>query len=120
MKPTELMIGDWVVYDGDTEYTNPIQIEGMDIAADSLITSDREDVGFDGVQPIPLTEELLTRNFPDPSEIVWFPLDEYNGFFNIYWEHPSFGEGEVRLNIQYVHQLQHVLRLCGIEKKVEL
>ena len=34
MKPTELMIGDWVVYDGDTEYTNPIQIEGIDITAE--------------------------------------------------------------------------------------
>lgn len=127
MKPTELMIGDWVLKDmnyseDDPMYTRPdyqpYQIqdgEDIDLACETNCIGDTS-----VYQPIPLTEELLTRNFPDPSEIVWFPLDEYNGFFNIYWEHPSFGEGEVRLNIQYVHQLQHVLRLCGIEKKVEL
>lgn len=38
MEANELMIGDGVVYNGDTEYDNPIQIEGMAIAADPLIT----------------------------------------------------------------------------------
>ena len=56
------MIGDWVVYNGDVEYICPIRIEGMDIATDMLITSDREDVGFDGVDPIPLTTEILEKN----------------------------------------------------------
>lgn len=73
-----------------------------------------------GCFPIPLTEELLQRLFPDPDEITWFPLDEKKGFFNIYWEHSTFGEGELRLEIQYVHQLQDAMRLCNIKKEIEL
>jgi hypothetical protein len=117
MRATELMIGDWVQINSQFAQIYDIR--------HNVIGVQFPNEGYDvfepkHIEPIPLTEELLTRNFPDPSEIVWFPLDEYNGFFNIYWEHPTFGEGEVRLNIQYVHQLQHILKDCGIEKEVEL
>jgi hypothetical protein len=71
-------------------------------------------------QPIHLTEEILQRHFPDPDVITWFPLDAQPGVFNIYWEHPTFGEGEVRLNLRYVHELQHLLRMIKSDKEIQL
>ena len=120
MKATDLMIGDWVVYNGDVEYTDPIRIEGMDIATDMLITSDREDVGFDGVEPIPLTTEILEKNgfkFGLYGECFFCTLStstiklfKFRG--DIWWFHG--------IKIEKVHELQHLLRLCGIKKEIVL
>lgn len=125
MKTTDLMIGDWVVYNGDVEYTDPIKIEGMDIATDMLITSDREDVGFIGVWPIPLTAEILEKNgfnieiapyTPDWKRCIlnpnFFLEDRLKGFYHF--------NGNNLAKIQYVHELQHAFRLCGIDKNIEL
>ena len=122
LRSIDLMIGDWVVYRGDAEYTNPVRIEGMDILTCELITEDREDVGFDGIEPIPLTAEILEKNgfvynaIPFVDGWEQFGLTLYRG-----------GNGyridcgiNVSLIIDYVHELQHALRLCGIEKEIEL
>ena len=146
MNANELMIGDWVVYRGDAEYTNPVRIEGMDILTNALITEDREDVGFDGIDPIPLTAEILEKN--------GFKFDGSGQRSMMLISEPHFSEG-IRYNIYvglkkktievfvahpvekspnwrksnkvylevcglYVHELQHALRLCGIEKEIEL
>ena len=124
------MIGDWVVYNGDVEYIDPIRIEGMDIATDMLITSDREDVGFNGVEPIPLTTEILEKN--------GFVKDEKNDNM-YYWNWRVIDDcisydketSKVRIFyvlcglvfvkiVQYVHELQHALRLCEIKKEIVL
>jgi hypothetical protein len=130
MKASDLMIGDWVVYNGDVEYIDPIRIEGMDIATDMLITSDREDVGFNGVEPIPLTTEILEKN--------GFVKDEKDDNM-YYWNWSVIDDcmsydketSKVRIfyvlcglvfvkNVQYVHELQHALRLFEIKKEIEL
>ena len=135
MKANELMIGDWVVYSGDAEYTNPVRIEGMDILTCALITEDREDVGFDGIEPIPLTAEILEKNgfemedncnywFSDEDEgleITFFPKRKNytNGTYN-YVDIYKGCLSIIELPIRFVHELQHALRLCGIEKEIEL
>lgn len=122
MEARELQIGDWVVYDGDVEYVNPIQVEGMDIATDMLITSDRDNVGFKGVQPIPLTKEILWENFPDTLGNVYWSWDDEKSNEEENWYEFSISSKNVKVNmtIRYVHELQHALRLCGIEKEIEL
>ena len=137
MKANELMIGDWVVYDGDVEYTNPIKVEGIDIATGALVTSDREDVGIDNIQPIPLTAEILERNGFEIQDQgggrrdVWigFGVDcegdievefQYNIPTHLKIDGVFKGEYYTSTNIKYVHLLQHALRLCGIEKEIEL
>jgi hypothetical protein len=123
------MVGDWVVYQGDIEYTDPVQIEGMDIAIDMLITSDREDVGFKGVEPIPLTAEILELN-------EWQYGDWGNEYENDeYFTNEDIGfdihinnnkEFEIRcvdavnITLKFVHELQHALKLCGIDKTIKL
>ena len=131
MKANELMIGDWVVYEGDTNYSNPIRIEGMDIATDSLVTSDREDVGFEGVEPIPLTMEIINKQGWKFHRHSW-ELDSCEGYItddvDYKGEHTGIfsfdimGEEDLLLvkSIEYVHQLQHVLRLLEIDKEIVL
>lgn len=116
MEAKELMIGDWV-------YDNYHKAYGtVNTLTRALLWVGEEDndwqLKYDEVEPIPLTEEILNRHFPDPDEITWFPLDEQPGVFNIYWEHPTFGEGEARLNLRYVHELQHLLRMIKCDKEV--
>jgi hypothetical protein len=143
MKANELMIGDWVVYDGDVEYTNPIKVEGIDIATGALVTSDREDVGIDNIQPIPLTGEILEKNGFYASEVSSHhikyvcstgPIDEFADIVLIcgkdnkgkwHWDclelRIHYYRGDIhQFKINYVHELQHAVRLCGIEKDFEL
>ena len=135
MKANELMLGDWVVYRGDAEYTNPVRIEGMDILTNALITEDREDVGFDGIEPIPLTAEILEKNKmrefehrnPGQGDNLikkWWHKDGsyYVSLYRVGDEYTyTVGNSITRVcRIKYIHQLQHALRLCGIEKEIEL
>ena len=151
MEAKELMIGDWIVYEGDTNYDNPIRIEGMDIATKSLITSDREDVGFDGIEPIPLTPEILEKNglikdedrgkdfgqtyhilIPTGYEAHSFtvqvtiykePIQGVDVLFKCWGWIPPFNGAldDIHLcSLKYVHQIQHALRLCGIDKEIVL
>ena len=120
------MIGDWVVYNGDTEYTDPIKIEGMDIATDMLITSDREDVGFNGVEPIPLTAEILEKNGWKESSLKdtrWTTLYECDGLPDI-WKnsdgHFLIMIGLLDIILYSVHELQHALKLCRINNEIVL
>ena len=131
MKTDELMIGDWVVYRGDAEYTNPVRIEGMDILTCELITEDREDVGFDGIEPIPLTAEILEKNGlkPDTAEDAYkycYRIESvsivecYANAGGRYRAIISFGDTRLRITLMFVHQLQHALRLCEIEKEIKI
>lgn len=139
MKANELMIGDWVVYNGDVEYTDPIKIEGMDIATDMLITSDREDVGFEGVEPIPLTGEILEKNgfnridentysfrrCGGDGEIKIRVIDLTCGEWELYaMDYDKYSDTRTSFSNEQsflkVHELQHALKLCGIEKEIQL
>lgn len=121
MKANELMIGDWVTFkDCQHENPMPIKIIAIGFQADGendclvqingdkacdIIEIDDEIVG------IPLTAEILEKNFPDPEIVCWYPD---NNTYRI-----IIGDN-VALNIKYVHELQHALRLCGINKEIEL
>ena len=134
MTANELMIGDWVAYNGDVDYINPIKIEGMDIATGMCITSDRDDVGFDGVDPIPLTAEILEKNGFNCEEIIqphWISEDgrillrndesliNSNNKWSVHVDNEDM-QTIGYFELTYVHQLQHALRLCNIEKEIEI
>lgn len=121
MESKSLMIGDWVTFK-DCQHENPIPIKIVAIGfqggdengclvqingdeACDIIEIDSEIVG------IPITAEILWKNFPDPEIVCWHPD---NNTYRI-----IIGD-DVALNINYVHELQHALRLCGIEKTIEL
>lgn len=108
MRASELMLGDWVKSRGKIEQVSEVY-DGY-ICTDSF--EDSHDYHFD---PIPLTEEILQKNFPTPEEIVWWPLED--GSFRVEMQddtHLIIGK------YNYVHELQHALRLFGKDGEIEL
>jgi hypothetical protein len=86
-------------------------------------------------KPVFITPEILENNefkkAPQISDTEPFDTDEegnkYYSYNTVIWgwfqpDHifciPANGLGW--LNIKYVHQLQHTLRLCRIKKEIEL
>jgi len=84
-----------------------------------------ETVSLNDIKPIPLTEEILEKNgfdFTKRDYGVCCEEDKYgdvelskdkNGFYLSI----NTDEYEI-LRIDYVHTLQHLLRLCGVEKEL--
>lgn len=122
MKTAELMIGDWVMRRGEPtmvyeidEYYERINTEPDGYNAITCIE-------ISEVTPISLTTEILKKNgFQQIS------INEYvSGKVTISILVEEFlviiksGNARVRITIKYVHELQHTLRLCGIEKEIEI
>ena len=102
-----------------------------------------EDVDFeDGddwsfLEPIPLTEEIIKKNFElnEPYQkqfgtdhLVYYVVPNpkwYSGIWNFAWvkgdnEDYLIIEDDPIIRIKYVHELQHLLKLCNINKEIEL
>lgn len=116
MKATELMIDDWVL-----DKKKPVQITGI-ICDDFFETTLSPSIGGEYISPIPLTSEILKKNGFEECRIEeieyygWrlnedFSL-ERNAVDTLIWNDD--------VPIHSVHQLQHALRLCGIEKEIEI
>lgn len=117
MKASELMTEDWVDYNGTYQ-----QIEEINGTDNQVYLTEDEVVDCPDVYPIPLTKEILEKN-----GWVWNNLP-----FEQYWEQYGLclyyaGNGyrivcgiNVCMMVDSVHQLQHALKICGIEKEIEL
>lgn len=136
MEATELMIGDWVMYRGE-----PIIVYEIDEYYNRINT---EPDGYDSIkcielselQPIPLTAEILEKNgfkikekwaqignFGNSPLIMWHFADDhilrhYKAELEVHQN--DTGKVHVHIPCEYVHQLQHALRLCGIDKEIKL
>lgn len=120
MKANELMIGDWV-YNTHNQQNEQVQ----EIGSGLVMLNYNDLYEYDEIEPIPLTPEILEKN-------GWMYIAEDKVFYpeNLKGELPwiyyiTDGTNDVfRMkdfcNLQYVHQLQHALRLCEIEKEIIL
>ena len=123
MKANELMIGDWVL---DKKTNRPYKIIGTN---DLLF--------HDDYSHIPLTAEILERNgfendfYHDEcvADYHYVRLEGYSYHEELILIQWCNGELNVvnelicdvdMYDCYYVHQLQHALRLCNIEKEIEL
>lgn len=129
MTANELAIGDWVCYDGDVDYECPLRIDGISENDVSI-----EGEGFlggieDCIVPIPLTEEILKANGFNIRRDAYY---RNCGFLGNDWERSGVEvkfydravidiecnyfkhTNRVHLIADYVHELQHALRLCGL------
>ena len=111
------MVNDWVAY----QYGTPIQIYSTGDNGAYANTGDTLWVFEDNEykpQPIPLTPEILEKNgwketeywheYEDGNTIIQYSLSNIWGIINgIEIEH---------FKCEYVHQLQHLLRLCGLDE----
>ena len=138
MKANELMIGDWV-FCTYPSINKPVRVAEIKTVGDNklkiVIYDDDIRLVFNEtyIDPIPITPEILEKNGFDISdpEVKQYHFEEdgqryhftlrqiYNqkdGKPNGY----SFFAFNVLTIIDYVHQLQHSLKLVGIDKEIEL
>lgn len=123
MKANELMIGDWVLYNETPQQI--FEISGID---DEVYLETEELVHQSEIQPIPLTPEILEKNGFikrrwESNSYVNSESEAANICFSIGDYTNLWGGGDqdyVWVTVKYVHQFQHALRLCRIEKEIEL
>ena len=136
MRATDLMIGDWV-------YCHQPECKGHRIdyinEADEEVGADGEIYSIDDINQIPLTPESLEKNGfridkEDTGDLEYYclgevgeetcvvvkkhalnALEDLDVIWSIYVEDFAIYD-----KILYVHELQHALKLCGIEKTIEL
>lgn len=104
------------------------------------------DVLCDDLQPIPLTPEILEENGlfehdtnrsplcviaeaynvvfndKDGKPYSWLNIQDISSLESKRWHISIWGKCNFSISgyIGYVHELQHALRLCGIDKEIEL
>ena len=125
MRATELMVGDWV-YDTITQSNIKVW------AYNFLSVSDRQFA--EALEPIPLTDEILEANFSwfenkNQERVYEWTNDYIDAYISLYtdgmWE-VTVDEIEFsglptwKMYVSHVHELQHALRLCGLDKEIEL
>lgn len=122
MKATDLMIGDWYYWKAEGKMY-PYQVTAEDFVKGEI----------SNFQPIPLTPKIFEKNgFSHKNSVTayMFSYVEYRdnkGDFDLYIcngvrEGSSCGEiNEFQFTaIRYVHEFQHALKLCKIEKEIVL
>lgn len=122
MKANELMIGDWVevIQNGNPAYAQIQMIDGYgDNATYNECICDGIYYNINEIKPIPLTTEILEKNgFKFDGEFYklgdYQLVIEYRGGFLFGWVFCH------RKQLKYVHELQHALHQCEIEKEIEL
>lgn len=143
MKAEDLMVGDWVYLvstihnvsfpdngviqdEGYITTRTPIKITTVSENCISYYSNKLElyiTLSSEDIEPIPLTPEILEKNglANDPYG-CHFKEDEYMMLEisveeeGIYWT-INYNEYAI-LKLKYVHQLQHALRLCEINKEI--
>ena len=154
MKATELMIGDWVIFEDEPLKVQHVYNNGFDdvvaeITEDSLneygVCEEIRDVRSINCSPIPLTNEILEKNGwhfdltpyeKDLNECCGMSIDKHWCYadtnINISLFLPITGLEMGRLEVHnhhlkrylefwicdtlYVHEMQHALRLCGLNE----
>ena len=145
MKATELRLGDYVYSTFSNKPCKVIKLESSPEGYGSVCVdgvSGRKDVT--SLTPIPLTAEILEKNgyervpqpecanpyhwmmekYEEESEGLLFRIKAFNNPFHgmfVSIDNPSACETiSFGKQIKFVHELQHALRLCEIEKEVVL
>ena len=127
------MIGDWVY---NKHHKKNIQITPYDFFTHGHLPSgsqyfigEPEPVSGRDLEPIPLTPEILEKNefqkkdhrYGIYDDYFDFEIYEYNdGTWLVSCHCCEMSLPDEQLLICYVHQLQHFMRHCGIEKEIVL
>lgn len=133
MEAKKLMIGDWVSVSG-----TPMRIAALGTVKAGFLDGKGEMFyhGYDSIDQIPLTAELLAMNKfkhrgdnhltydygycyyievincycgSDDEVTVNIKAGDYSDFMT-----------ELSIRVRYVHELQHALRLCETKKEIEI
>lgn len=136
MDAKDLMIGDLVIHGfGGIGKITEIDSKTVVIKDDGFDTGDgMNEVSFaiNELTPIPITPEILEKNGFDMSdkEVMQYHFEEdgekYHFSLRQMYDKDgkphgySFYSFNVLTLLDYVHQLQHALKLCEINKEIEI
>lgn len=138
LKINDLSVGDWVEFHRTKgiyialplfEKANARVIgthRGAEVSL--LVDGKREFIAMplSAILPIPITPEILDKNgFEVYDDTARLKLDRPYALwlFKVQegWDlHLPSREQHINLRIEHIHQLQHALRLAGVEKEIEL
>lgn len=120
MNAEELMRLDWVCLENDP---TPRQVDWIRSGEVGLFWNKIVTPPY--IKPIPLTPEILEKNgfeYINDEYGCWLlgkielrEREPYNGLFEV-----EINIGEETIYIHYLHELQHVLKLCGSQKEIVL
>lgn len=125
MKATDLMVGDWVNYKSPSSgKLQPVKIKniyGVEFNCEVEYWNIKSGYSISDTEPIKLTEDILVKNgFGKVNNQYFFGQVEIKELRDCWVIIINKEDADVDINIHYVHQLQHLLRLVGIEKEIEL
>ncbi len=123
MQAKELMIGDWVkMYNGKGEYLDNTQVNMV------MLDLLEQEQAVMRLEPLPLTDAILKANGfrREGGASYWHEGDRDASI--LYWNKDRTelivgspcDECMVKINVRYVHELQHAFRLAGIDKEIKL
>lgn len=133
MNANELMVDDWVLHDGEPYQIRQLGIYGMNRDGEdypAVCVGKPKGIGLiierNEIEPIPLTPEILKKNFSSTTDWYFigtdkfcFRIDKHKDKWDLYFGRDGRGTN-LQIKISYVHELQHALKLCGINKETEL
>ncbi len=127
MKIEELGIGDWVRH---TFYEENVRIVRIYGDSERVLTERGKlsiSCHLNHFEPIPLTPEILEKNGETNKDyLAWLIAKrvvvekEPTGEYSVHIYDAAIDKVLVTARAQHVHQLQHALRLAGIDKEIEV
>ena len=125
------MIGDWVSYGGTPIKVENVHGDCINFQHDIPFVQEEFMIEYTKIKPIPLTPEILEKNgfkgecylileldefsyleyYPFEGRLrkIWHGIDEWNN-------HSDTKDITFQCHCKYVHELQHALRLCGMNE----
>lgn len=130
MKISDLSVGDWILFVG---YPRIVRLISSTWLLPHRSVFDIATFSTNDISPIPITPEILEKNGfvgaidgdnPVRTEYVFNPVNivgfaDCDFYHCRIWTTEGWG-GILFSKIHYVHELQHALRLAGVEKEIEL
>lgn len=120
MKPNELQIGDWATCKGKNGKVKELREHKLLLKTENSVMI----VFYNSVEPILITPEILEKNgfkkeLSEDNIHYRFVLI-YDGVrFSLLYARSVF-QWLGPLDFKFVHELQHALRLGGIDKEIKL
>ena len=120
MEPTDLMIGDWVLINNIPHKIQAIDSIDTEIQANDELYFVGEDRyhSEDKVEGVPLTTEIFEKNEWKHNGIFMVTIVNENTYFHWTDKYGAtlFQNKYYMCDCNYVHTLQHALRLCGFNE----
>ena len=125
MNCEDLTISDYIKHNGTIKIVDAVYLYSVSVhdPSEEWSISEAKTYPVDDIEPIKLTEEILVKNgFKKESQTIDGDYCKFTlpGFALNWCDTDGFWYQNGDITPNHVHTLQHLLRLVGIEKVIEL